>query len=200
MKGEVLVVLAGLGLGAYLLQRHHKHKLHELHRHAAKHHIIEAPDVYSGEYIDPIRPTFPHDAVTRRPHRDIHTGKLISNHSPFPSQPTDVAEQFVISKIVNEFTAEGRLGPSKAAQLRARIEKDYMHQIAWIARNNGYKRKPLHGEPLSKYSALILQIADNHGLYLSPSARARYQAQMYYVPKVWRHSVHHVGASNVDKE
>jgi hypothetical protein len=192
MKGEYLLALgAGIGI-IYLVSMHMKGKT------KAKIIHMPAPDVYDGDYIDPIRPAWPYNTAVVKPHADPYTGKLVSNHEPFPSQPMGKAEDFIISKIVQEFTAEGRLNPGMAKSLHERIKQDYMSDVKHIAMLNKWKLKSLHGRALSEYSTLVLSISHSHMLHLSASARARYEAQKLYVPEAHMLSVHRVGAALSD--
>lgn len=194
--GTTTAVVIGLAVvaGAFVFSKKHAEKRERDLK--VKYEPRLAPDVYDGHYEDPIRRPFPY---ALGPHRNPHTGRLVSQHDPFPVQPAHKAEDFIVSKIVSEFTAEGRLKPEMASSLNKRIHMDYMSEIKHIAMLNAFKTRPLHGRALNEYSHLVLKIMRNHSLYLSPSAKARYEAQTFYVPEAHIHqSLHRVGAANME--
>lgn len=197
--GWVIPIAIGAVALAYFISKRHSIKREIIRSHVRPHIPHEVKDVYSGDWVSPYKPAFPYDADIMPPHRDPHSGRLVNPHDPFPPQPKRTAENFIINKIVHEFVAEGRLKPHMSASLHKRIAMDYMKEVERIARLNKYKQRSLHGKPLSEYSHLVLKIARNHELYLSPSARARYEAQTLYVPETHvSTSLHHVGALNMD--
>jgi hypothetical protein len=197
LKFEIVAIGAVAVVGAYLLSKHHAAMRHrQLSEHVKPVEQI-AKDVYSGDWVSPYERPFPYQIA---PHRDPHTGKLVSQHDPFPSQHVDKAENFIIDKIVQEFTAQGRLASHMATSLHTRIRMDYMREIAHIAKMNKFKLKPLHGRASSEYASLVLRIAQNHSLYLSRGARARYEAQTFYIPEAHHIHVNHFGATNAEDE
>lgn len=87
----------------------------------------------------------------------------------------------MIDIIVHEFVSQNRsIDPYL---LHDHVSQNYPIDVDYIADLNGRKRKPPVGRAGSFLSQLVLRIAEDLGLDLAPSTRARHEGRAIYNPE-----------------
>jgi hypothetical protein len=101
-----------------------------------------------------------------------------------PTEKPEHAAEYITDKIVHEFFSEDRgIHPG---ELYDHVTQNYRPEIEYIALLNEHKRKRPTGHAGSSLSALILDIADELGLWLSPKTRAKHEGRSVHIPECHR--------------
>jgi hypothetical protein len=95
-----------------------------------------------------------------------------------PSQTHERSHDYIIDNVVHSIFSEDRsIDPY---ELHRHVKENHPVEVAAISELNGRMRKPPTGKAGSILSRLILVVADELGLSLSPTTEARHQGRAIY--------------------
>jgi len=103
---------------------------------------------------------------------------------PYPDMHPKDALDSLKYQTVFEITRHSHINEDKIREVRKRLDSPkYGRRLERIAADSDYQDGPLTGKSLSDHSHMILQLCDELGIHMNPSARAIHRGQQYLSPE-----------------